>query len=45
MSGRSSAEELVEFIRNKDDENIKKSLKAILKRKIKERVLEELEDR
>lgn len=37
--------ELVEFIKNEDEENANKALKTILREKAKERLLSELEDK
>ena len=44
MSDKAKAEELVEFIVNKDEENAKNCLKDILREKAKERLLQEMEN-
>ena len=38
-------EELMEFISRKDDENVKKCLRDILKEKAKERLLREIDEK
>lgn len=45
MSDKKSIEELMEFMTKKDDNNVKKCLRAILKEKTKERLLSEVDEK